>query len=102
QAVARRKSRKPRLDRRIAAAQFVIFGVGDRGGVFLIIAAVMAGGFVRKPRMLAPRLLLCQPLHSPEWAFLRCPDLCRAARFQAFRAFRSSRIDCNLRFTANG
>jgi hypothetical protein len=57
QAVAGGELRKTRLDRRVAAAQFVIFGVGDGGRVFLIIAAIMAGDFVGQPRMLGLGLL---------------------------------------------
>ena len=57
QAVAGGELRKTRLDRRVAAAQFVIFGVGDGGRVFLIVAAIMAGDFVGQPRMLGLGLL---------------------------------------------
>ena len=57
EAAAGGELRKARLDRRIATAQFVVFGIGDGGCVFLIVAAVMAGDFVGQPCVLGLRLL---------------------------------------------
>ena len=57
EAAAGGELRKARLDRRIATAQFVVFGIGDGGCVFLIVAAVMAGDFVGQPCVLSLRLL---------------------------------------------
>ena len=62
QAFARAQLRKARLDRGVAPPQLVIFGVGDRRRVFLIIAPIVPGDFVRQPRVLGLRLFFGQSL----------------------------------------
>ena len=57
QAVGVRELRKARLDRRVATAQLVVFGVGDGRRVFLIVAAVVRGDLFGQPRVLGLRLL---------------------------------------------
>jgi hypothetical protein len=64
QTVADGELRKACLDRPMATAQFIILGVGDGGRVFLIVAAIVAGNFIAKPRMLGLRLFLSQRFNS--------------------------------------
>ena len=47
---------KARLDRGVAVAQRVVFGVGDRRRVLLVIALVVRGDLGREPRVLGLRL----------------------------------------------
>ena len=60
QAFQRAQLRKTRLDRTIALAQLVVFGVRNRRRVVLIIAAVVPGDLGREPRMLGLGLLFSQ------------------------------------------
>ena len=50
-----------RFERAIAPAQFVIFGVGDRGLILAVIAPVVLGDLGPEARVLGPRLGEGQP-----------------------------------------
>ena len=60
QAFAGVELRKPSLDRSIAPAQLVIFGVRDGRRIVLIIAPIMLGELGREPRVLGLGLLFRQ------------------------------------------
>ena len=62
---ARFSSGKARLDRRVAPAQLVVFGVGDLRRVVGVIEPVVMRDLGGEPRQLGARLVLGQRLDRP-------------------------------------